>query len=79
MGKSRADRTTSLCLARVNISEPSSSVMDIDGTMRDHEAIAYVYAGTQQHATISPKSYKEFPWLHAHNIGLYNFMFETIS
>ena len=30
----RADRTTSLCLTRINVSEPSSSVMDIDGIMK---------------------------------------------
>jgi len=30
----RTDRTTSLCLARINVSEPSSIVMDIDGIMK---------------------------------------------
>ena len=29
-----ADRTTSLCLARINVSEPSSSVMDTDRIMK---------------------------------------------
>ena len=30
----RADRTTWLCLTRINVSEPSSSVMYIDGIMK---------------------------------------------
>ena len=30
----RTDRTTSLCLARINVFEPSSSVMDTDRMMK---------------------------------------------
>ena len=30
----RTDRTTSLCLARINVSEPSPSIMDTDRMMR---------------------------------------------
>ena len=38
------DRTTSLCPVRLNISEPSSSLMDIDGIMKllNHEAVENV-------------------------------------
>ena len=32
--KARKDPTTSLCLARINVSEPSLSVMHVDGIMK---------------------------------------------
>ena len=39
----RADRTTSLCLARINVSEPSSSVMDVDEIMKAVKKLLLTY------------------------------------
>ena len=37
------DRTTFLCLARINVPEPSSSVMDIDGIMKAVKKLLLTY------------------------------------
>ena len=53
----RPDRTTSLCLARINVSKPSSSVMNIDGIIKAVKKLLLTYMQEPRNKLRSLQSY----------------------